>query len=299
MKTLKNLMVFIAILPVVSACLEKGEKSDAYGNFEAREIIVSSEVQGKILKLMVEEGQILPANEVVGLVDTVQPYLKKEQLVAQKYAVSTKLNNIHAQINVQNEQKKILVKEKNRFENLLKDGAATTKQLDDIAGKINLINSQIESIRTQKSTVLSELTAINKQIEQIEDQIKRCKIINPIFGTVLEKYIEPHEIVIPGRAIYKIADLREMILRVYISGNQLSRISIGQKVEVLIDKNERETRVLEGTVSWISQQAEFTPKIIQTKEERVNLVYAVKVHMKNDGSLKIGMPGEVNFKNHE
>lgn len=299
MKTLKNLMVFIAILPVVSACLEKGEKSDAYGNFEAREIIVSSEVQGKILKLMFEEGQILPANKVVGLVDTIQPYLKKEQLVAQKYAVSTKLNNIHAQINVQNEQKKILVKEKNRFENLLKDGAATTKQLDDIAGKINLINSQIESIRTQKSTVLSELTAINKQIEQIEDQIKRCKIINPIFGTVLEKYIEPHEIVIPGRAIYKIADLREMILRVYISGNQLSRISIGQKVEVLIDKNERETRVLEGTVSWISQQAEFTPKIIQTKEERVNLVYAVKVHMKNDGSLKIGMPGEVNFKNHE
>jgi HlyD family secretion protein len=185
--------------------------------------------------------------------------------------------------------------DKDRTEKLLKDNAAPVKQLDDINGKIKVIDSQIASIKTQNAAVLDELTGMDRQIDQTKDQLNRCKIVNPINGAVLEKYIEPSEITTPGRALYKIADMDQMILRVYVSGAQLPSIKIGQKVKVMIDKNEKENQDLQGIITWVSPQAEFTPKIIQTKEDRVNLVYAVKVTVKNDGRLKIGMPGEVKF----
>jgi HlyD family secretion protein len=291
-----NAISFLTIVILVfSACSNNNGKADAYGNFETVEILVASEIQGKLVKFTVEEGQNYNAGDIVGLIDTVQLNLKRAQLVAQRKASATKISNILSQINVQEEQKRTLLVDKNRVEKLLKDNAVPIKQLDDINGKISIIESQIASIRTQNAGVLEELTAMDRQIDQIQDQLHRCKIINPIKGTILEKYAEPSEIILPGKALYKIANMEQMILRVYVTGSQLPTIKIGQKIKVLIDKNANENETLEGNISWISAQAEFTPKIIQTKDERVTLVYAVKIMVKNDGKLKIGMPGEVKF----
>lgn len=292
MKTISTILV-IALL--FSACSDKSGKSDAYGNFETVEVLVSSEVQGKLVQFTVDEGKTFKAGEMVGLIDTIQLTLKRDQLVAQRKASATKIENIRSQIDVQEEQKRTLLVDKNRIVNMLKDNAVPTKQLDDVNGKIKVIDSQIASIKTQNAAVANEIASIDKQIDQIRDQLNRCKIINPINGTVLEKYVEPSEIAAPGKALYKVADMDKMILRVYVSGSQLSSVKLNQKVKVFIDKNKDEKETLEGEVTWASPQAEFTPKIIQTKEERVNLVYAVKVSVKNDGRLKIGMPGEVKF----
>ncbi len=292
---MRTIFILMATVFCLSACSDKNGKADAYGNFETIEVLVSSEIQGKLVKFAIEEGQTYKAGEIAGLIDTIQLALKKDQLIAQRKGSATKIANILSQIDVQEEQKRTLMIDKDRTEKLLKDNAAPVKQLDDINGKIKVIDSQIASIKTQNAAVLDELTAMDKQIDQTKDQLNRCKIINPISGTVLEKYIEPSEITTPGRALYKIADMDQMILRVYVSGAQLPSIKIGQKVKVMIDKNEKENQELEGIITWVSPQAEFTPKIIQTKEDRVNLVYAVKVTLKNDGRLKIGMPGEVKF----
>ena len=292
---MRTIFILMATVFCLSACSDKNGKADAYGNFETIEVLVSSEIQGKLVKFAIEEGQTYKAGEIAGLIDTIQLALKKDQLIAQRKGSATKIANILSQIDVQEEQKRTLMIDKDRTEKLLKDNAAPVKQLDDINGKIKVIDSQIASIKTQNAAVLDELTAMDKQIDQTKDQLNRCKIINPISGTVLEKYIEPSEITTPGRALYKIADMDQMILRVYVSGAQLPSIKIGQKVKVMIDKNEKENQELEGIITWVSPQAEFTPKIIQTTEDRVNLVYAVKVTLKNDGRLKIGMPGEVKF----
>jgi HlyD family secretion protein len=278
------------------SCSDNNNKSDAYGTFESDEITISSEASGKILKLNIDEGQVLPPDTIIGLIDTTDLVLKKEQLLAQREAISSQVQNIISQINVQKQQKENLLIEKKRIQKLLKDNAATTKQLDDINGAIELIDKQIESIETQNSPVLNNIRGYDKQIAQIIESIKKCYIKNPISATILTKYAQPNEFAMVGKALFKIADLTKMYLRVYVSGNQLADIKIGQKVEVLIDKNEKENKSMNGTVTWISQNAEFTPKIIQTKEERVNLVYAIKVLVINDGSLKIGMPGEANFK---
>lgn len=290
--------LFLVIISVFffSSCSDKNGKSDAFGNFETVEVMVSSEMSGKLVQFSGEEGKIYNAGDKIGLIDTIQLSLKREQIVAQRKASSSKIGNIQSQIDVQEETKNTMQVDKDRIEKLVKDNAVPTKQLDDINGKIKVVESQISSIKTQNSAVLSEITAMDRQIDQIADQIKRCLVVNPIKGTILEKYVEPSEIVVPGKTLFKIADLEQMNLRVYISGAQLSAVKIGQKVNVLIDKDVKEKETLEGIVTWISSQAEFTPKIIQTKEERVNLVYAMKIAVKNDGRLKIGMPGEVRFK---
>ena len=296
MKT-RYLISIIAI--VLASCNGSKDLSDAYGNFEVDEIIVSAEANGKLLLLNAEEGKVINNNQLVAIIDTIDYVLKRKQLKAQKRAISSRIENIQSQIDVQKQQKKNLLIDKKRIEKLLKDGAATQKQLDDINGQIDLIDSQIESIKTQNVAVHAELEVVNTQISQIEESINKCKIKNPIKGIVLEKYAEENEITTFGKPLYKIADMHEMILRVYVSGGQLPKISLGQEVEVLIDKDDKTNQKLKGIISWISESAEFTPKIIQTKEERVNMVYAVKIKVKNDGSLKIGMPGEVNFRTKE
>ncbi len=293
----KYLIPIIAIL--LASCTGNEDLSDAYGNFEVDDIIVSAEANGKLLLLDVEEGKVLNANKLVAVIDTVDYVLKRKQLKAQKNAISSRIQNIQSQIDVQEQQKKNLLINQKRIEKLLKDGAATQKQLDDINGQIDLVDSQIESIKTQIVSVVSELEVINTQIAQVEESIKKCNIKNPIEGVVLEKYAEANEITTFGKPLYKIADMHFMILRIYVSGGQLPQIILGQEVEVLIDKNDQSNTKLKGVISWISESAEFTPKIIQTKEERVNMVYAVKVNVKNEGNLKIGMPGEVNFKKSE
>lgn len=295
MKTNNKTLLFAIFAIVFTACSNKTEESDAYGNFEAKETIISSELSGKILEFEIEEGEVLKAGQQIGMIDTMQLFLKKEQLIAQKKAISSRSENIFAQIRVLEEQIRKLKFEKERIESLLKDGAATQKQLDDIQSQITVSLKQMESVKTQNAPVLSEQKVLDVQILQIEDHIKKSVLMNPVDGTVLEKYSEPFEMAMPGKALYKIADLLKMELRVYVSGNQLSKIKIGQKVEVIYDTDKEKLSKIEGIVSWISPQAEFTPKIIQTREERVNLVYAVKVFVENDGSIKIGMPGEINF----
>ena len=291
-----NTKIFIWILPaILFACNGNENGSDAYGNFEAKEVIVSAEAQGKLKTFKIEEGEELVEGEFVGYIDTITMSIQKEQLQVQKQAVETKLINVRAQIAVQEEQKANLEIEKNRIENLFKDNAATQQQLDEVQGSYSVLIKQIATTKTQITSIAKEMDVYDKQIKLIDDQIKRAIITNPINGTVLEKYLEENEIAIIGKALYKIAYLDEIELRVYVSGTQLSDIKLGQKVKVLIDKDEESFEEYEGEIFWISDQTEFTPKIIQTKEERVNMVYAVKIRVKNDGKLKIGMPGEVIF----
>jgi HlyD family secretion protein len=292
MKTQWFLPAFFLLL---IACSTNNNRSDAYGNFEAREIIVSSEAQGRILGLSIEEGQLLKQGEHIGLIDTVDLSLKRDQLLTGRESIYSRIRSADAQIDVQKQQKENILVEKHRIENLLRDGAATSKQLDDIEGSLRLVEKQIESLDSQIAVIRDENATIEAQIAQVNENIRRCYLINHVNGTVLTKYVEANEMATIGKPLYKIANLDTLELRVYISGSQLSEVKLGNKAEVLVDKDNKTYLQLEGTISWIAQQAEFTPKIIQTKEERVNLVYAVKVQVKNDGILKIGMPGEINF----
>ena len=290
------ILTFFLVLGLI-ACEKEIETADAYGNFEARDLIVSAESSGKILMLKVEEGQQLKAGQLVGLIDTLPLHLQKQTLLASLQTISGKTQDAQPQIEVLEKQKANLLREKKRIEALLADKAATPKQLDDISGQIEVVDRQIDATRSQTQTlnqgILGEKAPIREQIKQLEDQIARCYIYNPADGTVMIKLAEQTEMTGAGKPLYKIAQLDELELRAYLSGAQLSEIKIGQEVEVRIDEGEEDYQAYTGVISWIASDAEFTPKTIQTKEERVNLVYAFKVKVKNDGSLKIGMPGEV------
>ncbi len=280
-------------LVLLSSCITDKNKPDAYGSFEATEVTVSSLANGRILLFNLEEGQVLDSGQMVGFVDSTDLYLKKLQTIEQKNATGSRQNDLEAQIAVQEQNRENILVEKRRVEKLLQDGAATQKQMDDINASLNMIEKQISSIKIQNKGIEDQIASIGQQIAQITESIRNSRIINPIKGTVLTKYVEKDEVTSYGKPLYKIADLREMLLRVYITGAQLPHVKIGEKVEVRYDNDETSFSRTSGIISWISQTAEFTPKTIQTKEERVNLVYAVKVRVPNDGSLKIGMPGEI------
>jgi HlyD family secretion protein len=290
-----NLLLLILVLSLFG-CNRNTEQSDAYGSFEAETVIVSAESAGKILQLTIEKGQHIKAGELAALIDTVQINLQLLQIDAQKEAINSRRQTINSQIEVLNEQKANLKINENRTKKMLKDGAATQKQLDDIQGNMSVIDKQIASTKTQFLSVSKEQEVLEAQKSSLLDRLARCTVKSPISGTILETYAEQGELTAAGKSLFKIADLSELELKVYVSGAQLPNIKLGQKVEVLIDKNETENQTLSGKITWISSEAEFTPKIIQTKEERVKFVYAVEVTVKNDGALKIGMPGEVNFK---
>jgi HlyD family secretion protein len=291
---MKQLFTFLILINLV-ACNKNNDKADGYGNFEATEVTISAEASGKIEYLNLEEGAIVAPNTQVGLIDTIQLYLSKQQLIASKNTIASKSGNVLSQTAVLNEQLKTTLIEQKRIQNMFAENAATKRQVDEINGKVNVLNEQIKSIKTQEAPISNEQKSIDVQIEKINDQIQKCKIINPFQGTVLAKYSEANEITNFGKPLYKLADLTTMTLRVYISEKQLNQIKVGQKVTVKIDTQE-DMKSYPGTISWIASSAEFTPKIIQTKEERANLVYAVKVNVKNDGSLKIGMPAEMWIK---
>ncbi len=293
----RRLPLLIGILPVVLvACNGGDDGSDAFGNFEATEIVVSTEATGRIEQLDVEEGEHLPAGRLVGYVDTTQLALRKDQLAANKVAMQSRIDGVRAQINVFEEQKRVAEVERDRILRLLESHAATQKQRDDVEGQIAVIDRQIASTKAQNATIRREMDALDVQIRQLEDLIHKSRIINPVNGTVLVKYMEAFEMMGPGNPIYRIADLSTVYLRAYVSGDQLSDLTPGQQVTVIFDDDKTSNHEVDGVVSWISSQAEFTPKTIQTKEERVNLVYAFKVRVDNpDGSIKIGMPGEVRF----
>ena len=291
---MKQLFTFLILINLV-ACNKNNDKADGYGNFEATEVTISAEASGKIEYLNLEEGAIVSPNTQVGLIDTTQLYLSKQQLIASKNTIASKSGNVLSQTAVLNEQLKTTLIEQKRIQNMFAENAATKRQVDEINGKVNVLHEQIKSVTTQDAPISNEQKSIDVQIEKINDQIQKCKIINPFLGTVLAKYSEANEITNFGKPLYKLADLTTLTLRVYISEKQLNQIKVGQKVTVKIDTQE-DMKSYPGTISWISSSAEFTPKIIQTKEERANLVYAVKVNVKNDGSLKIGMPAEMWIK---
>lgn len=293
---MKRNLLTILISVVLFGCSNTDEKSDAFGNFEADPVIVSSESSGKILQLTIEKGQKIDKDFITAVIDTVQVHLKLQQLEAQKAAVIAKRQSIQSQIGVFEEQIKTLKINEDRVTKMVKDQAATQKQLDDISGQISVIQKQIEGTRTQFISVNKELEVLEAQQETTQDLLTRCTVKSPVSGTILETYVEQGELATPGKPLFKIVDLDVLTLKVYVSGAQLPNVKIGQQVNVLIDKSETENQTLTGEVTWISSEAEFTPKIIQTKEERVKLVYAVKVAVKNDGTLKIGMPGEVSWQ---
>jgi HlyD family secretion protein len=301
MKTRLN-KIFI-LLPALSliffACGNGNGEFDATGTFESEEIIISSEATGKLVKFDIEEGSKLQQNQLIGIVDTVQLYLKKKQLEASIQAVLSKQPDIATQLATIQEQIKTAATEKNRIENLLKSNAATTKQLDDVNAQLDLLNRQYTATKSNltitKQGLQSETFPLLAQVEQIQDQINKCRIVNPVDGTVLTRYAKQNEITANGKALYKIADLSNMTLRAYANGDQLGQIKLGQKVKVFVDKGNGDQKEMRGEIYWISSKAEFTPKTIQTKDERANLVYAVKVKVINDDYLKIGMYGEVKF----
>jgi HlyD family secretion protein len=297
MKT--NLLLIALISVATTACTTGDAEFDATGNFEADEVIVSAEASGKILKLEASEGQELEANTIVGLIDTMQLHLRKKQLLYSVRAVIAKIPNAAAQLASLEEQIENTKREKNRIENLLKDDAATKKQSDDINAQLELLQRQLEATKSTLNvttqSLQSETLPLKAQLEQVQDQIEKSKIKNPINGTVLTQYAMQDEVANPGKAIYKIADLSTLILRAYISGNQLAAVKLSQPVSVLVDAADGGYKTYPGTIAWVSNKAEFTPKTIQTKEERANLVYAVKIKVKNDGYLKLGMYGEVKF----
>lgn len=285
-------IIFGLLLVHFISCNKNDEKADGYGNFEATEVTVSAESNGKIEFLNVEEGMTLERGATVGLIDTLQLYYSKKQLQANQVTIGSKTESIESQAKVFQEQLKTAQTERSRIRAMYAENAATKRQVDEADGRVNVILEQIKSVHTQKSPISNEIKSNVVQIQKLNDQITKSKILNPIAGTVLTKYAEPGEITAFGKPLYKIGDLSEMTLRVYVSAKQLPQLKMGQTVYVKIDGTDA-MKTYKGTVAYIASQAEFTPKVIQTKEERVNLVYAVKVRVKNDGTLKIGMPGEM------
>ncbi len=272
---------------------------DASGTFEATETIVSAEASGRLDEFSVTEGQTLAAGAVVGSIDSVQLSLRKKQLEAQIAAVLSRRPQIAAQVASLQEQLAGAQREQARLAKLVQADAATPKQYDDATTQVQVIKKQIDAVystlNTSTQSISEESMPLRVQIEQLNDQLAKCRLVNPVNGTVLTTYAEQHEVTSVGKALYKIADLSTIYLRAYVSGGQFSQIKLGQHVKVIVDNGADATRTFDGTISWISDKAEFTPKTIQTKDERANLVYAVKIRVKNDGTLKIGMYGEVNF----
>ncbi len=296
----RDVAAILAILILAQSCAKTAPLSDAYGNFEAREVIVAAESSGRLLQLEVEEGAYLKAGQVVGLVDTVPLHLRRLHLRASLEALYQKTQDARPQIAVLEAQKQVLEREIRRVELLITRNAATPKQLDDLKGQFQVVEQQMLAAKSQERIVnqgiLAEVGPLQAQIRQVDDQIARCYLSNLVSGTVLMKWSEPSEMVITGKPLYKIADLETMTLRAFFSGEQLPHIKIGQIVSVLVDDTRDTNRTLPGQITWISSEAEFTPRIVQTKEARVNLVYAVKIQVKNDGTLKIGMPAEVELR---
>ena len=288
--------IIVASLVFLYSCGKSNEQYDASGTFEATEIMVSSEASGKILQFGAQEGELLqPGNEIV-LIDTLQLFLKKQQLLSSINALQSRRPEVNKQIAAVQQQIATAKTEKQRAENLVKANAANQKMLDDINAQIVVLEKQLAA---QKSTldisnrgISEDVATMEIQVAQLDDQLLKCRIATPINGTLLVKYAQVGELAMPGKVLFKVADLESMILRAYITSDQLTQLKIGQTVKVFADFGES-TREYSGTISWISGKAEFTPKTIQTKDERANLVYAVKIAVKNDGYLKIGMYGQV------
>lgn len=289
-------IVYIAAVVLAASCGTEAE-FDAQGTFEATEVVVSSEATGRILNFEVEEGMAVEANQMVGAIDSVQLHLQRKQLVAQQSALLGSRPDVKKQVAALREQIAKQNEELRRVENMLKDGAATKKQKDDIEAQIKILESQLDAtlstLDKNTSTINNNSAALEAQIAALDDRISKCRIISPVGGTVLVKYAEAGELATVGKPLMKIADLDNIYLRAYFTSDQLAKVNLGDDVKVVADFGGEERYDYTGRVAWISSESEFTPKTIQTKDSRANLVYAVKIAVENDGRLKIGLAGEV------
>lgn len=296
---MRNLVHIFFTALLVCACGGDKTVSDATGTFEADEIIISSEATGTIGKLDIREGLTVKAGQFLGWVDSTQLYLRKKQLLAQIQAILSRRPQIATQLAAYRIQLETAERELQRVVNLYKADAATQKQVDDARAQVAVIRRQMEahhsSLDISSQGLVSETLPLSAQVEQIDDQLRHARIVNPVNGTILSKYAEAHELVTIGKPLYKVADLSHLDLRAYITGRQLPQVRLNQEVRVLVDDGKGGYTEYPGNITWVSDKAEFTPKTIQTQEERADLVYAMKVRVANDGLLKIGMYAEVKF----
>lgn len=296
---MKKIILFIAIPLIIASCGKNEKEYDATGSFEATETIISSEVAGQIKELNIQEGQELKAGQTIGYIDSTNVAFMKQQVKAQSRAIASRKPNIEPQLAAMKEQLSYLQTEKQRIQRLVEADAATRKQLDDMNNQIEIVKKQIaaqqSALDISTKSITGETVPLSVQVKNLDNQLTKYTITNPIAGTVLIKYAEANEITAPGKPLYKIADLSDMTMKAYVSGNQLGQIKIGQQVKVRIDAGEDKYKEYTGIIEKIANKAEFTPKTIQTKDERQNLVYSIKIKVKNDGYLKIGMYGEVVF----
>ena len=290
-------MILAGVTLMMAACGGNEKEYDATGTFEATETTVFAEQNGTLLTFSVNEGDNIEANLEVGLIDTTQTWLKIQQLDATKKVYQSQKPDMERQIAATRQQLAKARLDEQRYRELVADGAAPSKMLDDAASQVKVLqrqlDAQISAFNTQISTLNSQITSTDVQKDQLFDQLRKCHIVTPTKGTVLEKYVERGEFVSTGKPLFKIADTENMHLRAYVTSAQLQHIKLGQQVKVFADYGDNQRKEYEGTISWISSRSEFTPKTILTDDERADLVYAVKVAVKNDGFIKIGMYGEV------
>lgn len=297
---MKKILLATIIPLILSGCKEEVADYDASGIFECTEVIVSAKAQGELLSFLVDEGQLVKEGEMLGRIDTQQLSLKKKQLKANVAATDSRRMDAQKQVASLRQQIANLRKERERYAALAAENAGPQKPVDDIDYQISVLERQItattEQIESANNSITGQTQSIAAQDEQLDDQIGNAAVTSPITGTVLAKYMERGEYAVPGRALFKVADLTDMTLRAYITAGQLTKLKLGQQVTVLVDYGQTERRRMPGTVTWLSDKAEFTPKTIQTRDERANLVYAIKVKVKNtDGLIKKGMYADLKF----
>ena len=296
-----NTIWTIGLAMVLASCGDKEQKNDATGVFEATETTIAAEQSGTLMAFDVCEGDEIAAGKEVGLIDTTQIWLKIKQMGATKQVYQSQKPDMEVQIAVTRQQLDKAKQEQQRYKELVSDGAAPSKMLDDATSQVELLEkqlkAQVSTLNTQLSTLNSQLSTTDVQVSQLMDQLRKCHVIAPVKGTVLEKYVEKGEFVAIGKPLFKMADTKSMFIRAYVTSAQLKNIRVGQKANVFADYGNGQKKEYEGVVSWISSRSEFTPKTILTDDERADQVYALKVAVKNDGYITIGMYGEVQFNN--
>jgi HlyD family secretion protein len=296
---MKKTLTIVCIATLLTACNSNKKEYDATGTFEATETTVSAEQSGTLLNFALEEGDDVEAGQEIGLIDTTQIWLKIRQATATKAVYQSQKPDLQKQIAVTRQQLAKAKTEQQRYRELVNDGAAPAKMLDDATSQVQVLqrqlDAQVSTLNTQLSTLNSQMSATDVQTSQLRDQLQKCHIKSPAAGTVLEKYVERGEFVSPGKPLFKMGEVKQMFLRAYVTSAQLQNIKIGQAVKVFADYGNGQKKEYDGTISWISSRSEFTPKTIVTDDERADLVYAVKISVKNDGYIKIGMYGEVKW----
>ena len=296
---MKNFLSIISVMTIITACSGSDKKYDASGVFEVTEVMVSARAAGEIMDLDIDEGTEVMAGKPVGYIDTVQLYLQRLQLEANVKAAESRICDVEKQTAAIRQQIATQKKEQTRFANLVKANAGNRKQLDDITAAISLLEKQLEAqtetLRNSNANAKALVEALKAQIALTNDMISKSTITSPVDGTVMAKYVEKGELAVQGRTLFKVANINDIYLKAYITSGQITGLKIGHEVKVYADSGDSDRKEYRGIVSWISDKAEFTPKTIQTRDERANLVYAVKIKVQNDGYIKRGMYGEVSF----